>query len=43
MATSFLAPTYARKVFPCFDEPAVKSYFVVTLVRKPQMVTLSKI
>jgi hypothetical protein len=29
------------EILATFDEPAVKSYFVVTLVRKPQMVTLS--
>ncbi|XP_074640169.1 aminopeptidase N-like [Tubulanus polymorphus] len=41
MATSKLSPTYARKAFPCFDEPQFKATFDVTLRRKNPMNSLS--
>ncbi|XP_074649087.1 aminopeptidase N-like [Tubulanus polymorphus] len=36
-----MQPLYARKVFPCFDEPALKAEFAITVVRRPQMMSLS--
>ncbi|KAK2841767.1 hypothetical protein Q5P01_011967 [Channa striata] len=41
VATSQMHPTYARKTFPCFDEPAMKAVFYVTLIHPPGTVALS--
>ena len=41
IATSQMQATDARKTFPCYDEPAIKAKFDITLVRKSHMQALS--
>ncbi|XP_068595934.1 aminopeptidase Ey-like [Brachionichthys hirsutus] len=41
VATSQMHPTHARKTFPCFDEPAMKAVFYVTLIHPRGTVALS--
>ncbi|XP_059190936.1 aminopeptidase N-like [Centropristis striata] len=41
VATSQMHPTHARKTFPCFDEPAIKAVFHITLRHPPGTVALS--
>ncbi|KAM9817543.1 aminopeptidase N-like [Neosynchiropus ocellatus] len=41
VAVSQMQPTYARKAFPCFDEPAMKACFNITIVHPPSTVALS--
>lgn len=41
IATSQMHPTHARKTFPCFDEPAMKAVFYITLIHPPGTVALS--
>ncbi|EEC18168.1 aminopeptidase N, putative, partial [Ixodes scapularis] len=40
IGTNFL-PTEARRAFPCFDEPGLKSVFNMEVIRDPNLHTLS--
>ncbi|XP_053911418.1 aminopeptidase Q [Cuculus canorus] len=41
LIASQLEPTYARRVYPCFDEPAMKATFNIRIVHDPSYVALS--
>ncbi|XP_077996935.1 endoplasmic reticulum aminopeptidase 2-like [Glandiceps talaboti] len=40
IATTHFEPTSARKAFPCFDEPAMKANFTMTMIRDKDHITL---
>ncbi|XP_064629181.1 aminopeptidase N-like [Lineus longissimus] len=41
MAITQMEPNYARRMFPCFDEPALKATFSITVLRRSSHVALS--
>lgn len=41
LVASQMEPTFARSVFPCFDEPALKATFNITIIHHPSYVALS--
>ncbi|GAB6025285.1 hypothetical protein CHUAL_010702 [Chamberlinius hualienensis] len=40
LVTTHFEPTYARMAFPCFDEPAVKATFTMSIVRDADHISL---
>ncbi|NWR49802.1 AMPQ Aminopeptidase, partial [Regulus satrapa] len=41
LVASQMEPTYARRVYPCFDEPAMKATFKIRIIHDPSYVALS--
>lgn len=41
LVASQMESVYARRVFPCFDEPALKAVFDITMIHRPKATALS--
>uniref|UniRef100_A0A8C9MQV7 Laeverin n=1 Tax=Serinus canaria TaxID=9135 RepID=A0A8C9MQV7_SERCA len=41
LIASQMEPTFARRVYPCFDEPAMKATFSIRIIHDPSFVALS--
>ncbi|GFR93964.1 protease m1 zinc metalloprotease [Elysia marginata] len=41
ITSSKFEPTYARRAFPCFDEPNIKAEYTITLIHRPEYIALS--
>ncbi|XP_024876606.1 aminopeptidase Q-like [Temnothorax curvispinosus] len=41
LAATLLVPNKARRMFPCWDEPAIKAYFMITVIHHEKYTVLS--